>query len=252
MPITRHATVHSMSQRLSAIVMDLDGTLIDSAPDLHAAANALLIENGCEPLSLAAVTGMIGDGMGKLVERAFKAAGRPIDASERPTLLRRFREHYEGPGCAHLTRPYPEVAETLAALRQAGLRIGVCTNKAETAAVAVLDRLDLSRFLDAVVGGDEVPAQKPDPGHVLAVLARLDVPAARAVMVGDGPNDIAAGAAAGLPVVAVSWGYTLGVPPRELGADLIINRFGDLPAALDRLAEMRSAATEAASATPAV
>ena len=178
---------------------------------------------------------MIGDGMAKLVERAFAAAGRPAASGDLPDLLRRFREIYEGPDRPRLTRVYPDVVETLRRLRGEGVALAVCTNKAETAAVAILDELGLTCLLDAVVGGDRVPAQKPDPAHILATLDRIGADRSRAAMVGDSPNDIAAGLAAGLPVVAVSWGYT-NVAPADLGADCLIDRFADLPAALERLA----------------
>lgn len=227
-----------MTRRFSAIVLDLDGTLIDSAPDLQAAACALLREEELPEPTLAAVTGMIGDGMGKLVERAFAGAGRPLAPGELPGRLRRFREFYEGPDSPHLTAVYPGVAETLARLRADGVKLGVCTNKAEAAAVAILDELGLAPLLDVVVGGDRVPAQKPDPAHIHATLDRLGVSPGEAAMVGDSPNDIAAGIAAGLPVVAVSWGYT-SVAPADLGAGCVIDRFADLPAALDRLAALK-------------
>ena len=224
-----------MTKRFTAIVLDLDGTLIDSAPDLHAAVSALLAEEGLPAPTLAAVTGMIGDGMAKLVERAFVAAGRPPSRDALPDLLRRFRAFYEGPDRPRLTRVYPDVAETLRRLRAEGVSLAVCTNKAEAAAVAILDELGLADLLDAVVGGDRVPAQKPDPAHILATLDRIGADRSTAAMVGDSPNDIAAGLAAGLPVVAVSWGYT-NVAPADLGAHCLIDRFADLPAALDRLA----------------
>lgn len=223
-----------MPDRITAIVLDLDGTLIDSAPDLHAAVSALLAEEGLPVPTLAAVTAMIGDGMAKLVERAFAGSGRPLGAGELPEMLRRFRAFYEGPDRPRLTRVYPDVAETLATLRAQGVLLGVCTNKAEAAATAILDELGLASLLDAVVGGDKVTAQKPDPAHILATLDRMGCGRSGAAMVGDSPNDIAAGLAAGLPVVAVSWGYTT-VAPADLGADRVIERFGDLPRALASL-----------------
>src|SRR3546814_7113486 len=151
-----------MSSRFTAIVLDLDGTLIDSAPDLHAATVALLMEEELPPPSLAAVTAMIGDGMAKLVERAFAAAGRPTTPTETSLLLRRFREYYEGPGRPRLTRVYPGVHATLERLRRNGLRLGVCTDKVETAATALLEDLGIARLVDVVVGGATVPAQRSE------------------------------------------------------------------------------------------
>ncbi|MFN4090247.1 MAG: phosphoglycolate phosphatase [Alphaproteobacteria bacterium] len=221
-------------QPIRALVLDLDGTLIDSAPDLHAAVAKLLGEEGLDPPGLMAVTAMIGDGMAKLVERAFAAVGRPVERDALPALVQRFRVHYEGPGRTRLTRVYPDVPETLALLRGRGVRLGVCTNKAEAAAVSILAELGLADLLDAVVGGDTAPAQKPDPAHVHATIARMGADPAFTAMVGDSPNDVAAGLAAGLPVVAVAWGYTT-VSPDRLGAAVVLRRFGELPGALDRL-----------------
>lgn len=220
-----------MQQTIEGLVLDLDGTLIDSAPDLHAAANILLAEAGREPLSLPAVVGMIGDGMPMLVERAFAATGAPPAEADMPHLARRFLEIYQDPSRDHLTRVYPGVPETLDRLRHEGLRLAVCTNKMEEAAVAVLRDLGLADRLDAVVGSDRVPARKPDPAHVLAALERIAVSAGRAALVGDGPNDVAAARGAGLPVVILSYGYSR-APADQLGADRVIDRFCDLPAAL--------------------
>lgn len=220
-----------MPERIEGLVLDLDGTLIDSAPDLHAAANVLLAEAGRAPLSLPAVIGMIGDGMPMLIERAFAATGAPPAAADMPHLARRFLEIYQDPSRDHLTRVYPGVPETLDRLRREGLRLAVCTNKMEAAAVAVLRGLGLADRFDAVVGSDRVPARKPDPAHVLAALERIAVSPRRAALVGDGPNDVAAARGAGLPVVILSYGYSR-VPADRLGADRVIDRFCDLPAAL--------------------
>ena len=223
-----------MPQTIEGLVFDLDGTLIDSAPDLHVAANLLLAEAGRAPLSLPAVIGMIGDGMPALIERAFAATGSPPAGADMRHLARRFLEIYQDPSRDHLTRVYPGVPETLDRLRRGGLRLAVCTNKMEAAAVAVLRDLGLADRFDAVVGSDRVPARKPDPAHVLAALERIAVPPSRAAMVGDGPNDVAAARGAGLPVVILSYGYSR-VPAERLGADRVIARFSDLPAALASL-----------------
>lgn len=228
-----------MSHFFHGLVLDLDGTLIDSAPDLHAATNLLLAEAGRPPLSLPAVTAMIGDGVATLIERAFAATGAPPAAADMPRLTRRFLDAYQDPAREHLTRAYPGVAETLDRLRAAGLRLAVCTNKIEAAAVAALREVGLADLLDAIVGSDTVPARKPDPAHVRAALDRIGVAPDRAAMVGDGPNDVAAARAAGLPVLLVSYGYGR-APVAALGADRVIERFADLPAALDTLGRARA------------
>jgi phosphoglycolate phosphatase len=214
-----------------AILFDLDGTLVDSLPDLAAAVNALLAEEGRPPLPLPALAGMIGDGTAALLRRALAASG--IEDAPFAPLLQRFLALYEA-GAIRLTRPYPGVPEGLATLAAAGCRLGLCTNKPEHATRTVLQGLGLDRFFDAVIGGDTVGALKPDPAPLLAALARLEVPPTRAAMVGDHRNDIMAAKSTGAAAVLARYGYgsaTLG----DAAADAQIDRFADLPAALARL-----------------
>ncbi len=213
----------------AAIVFDLDGTLIDSLPDIAAAANRMLEAEGRAPLSPDEVRPMIGDGAGQLVERVFAARGGLPGPALEP-YLHRFLAEYE-PRSAELTRPFPGVAETLAGLKAAGCRLGLATNKPSGATAEVLAAFGLDGLFDAVIGGDDAPALKPDPRHVTAVLDLLGLTAAEAAFVGDSPNDIAAAHAAGLPCVLVSFGYTR-VPVHALGAEAVIDHFRDLPAAL--------------------
>jgi phosphoglycolate phosphatase len=216
--------------RDSLLVFDLDGTLIDSVPDLHAAINRMLQERGRQPLSLAEVKPMVGDGGPTLVARALAAAGGdPSDA----TALRRFLELYEA-APARLTRPYPQVPETLAALRRAGYRTAICTNKPQRATLVVLRALGLLPLFDAIAGGDRFAVRKPDPGHLLGILRELGADPRRAVMIGDNEHDAAAARAAGLPVVLMRYGYAR-ISPESLGADALLDRFADLPATLERL-----------------
>lgn len=217
--------------RFQAILFDLDGTLIDSVPDLQHAINGLLAEEGRRPLELFEVIAMVGDGAGALVERAFRATGPALD--DPAPFVRRYLERYEG-AIARLTRPYPGVPETLEGLRRRGHRLAVVTNKPHGATMDVLGKLELLAFFDAVVGAEDTLARKPDPAPVLAALGRLSVPPDRAVMVGDHHNDIACARSAGVPTVAVAWGYTRG-RPEDLGADLLIRAFPELPHALERL-----------------
>ncbi len=218
---------------ITSVVFDLDGTLIDSAPDLRTALNRLLAAEGRRPLALPEVAAMIGDGAAKLVERAFAATGEAAGAANRE-LTRRFVALYVA-HAADETRPVEGVPETLAALRSAGLKLGICTNKPERATWTVLQALDLDAYFAAVIGGDSVPgAQKPDPAMVFAVLGRLGADPSRAVMVGDSGNDVAAARAAGLPVIVRAGGYTA-VPAAALGADLVIDDFADLPASIAAL-----------------
>ena len=217
------------------VVFDLDGTLVDSAPDLRVAINKLLGEEDRRALSLDEVIGMIGDGAVKLVERAFAATGGRPDAESPRQLTSRFLAFYEG-HATESTRPYPGVRETLALLREQRWSLGICTNKPERATLEVLRNLGLDRYFGAIVGGDSIAGvKKPDPRLLLAVIEGLGAAPAEAVMVGDNANDVHAARAAGVPVIVRSGGYTR-VPTSHLGADAVIDAFCELPAALDRLA----------------
>lgn len=170
---------------------------------------------------------MIGDGAAKLVERGFTATGglpAPL-----PALVERFLAIYE-PRIAETSCPFPGVVTTLERLREAGLRLGVCTNKPDEATRRLLEALDLTRFFTAVSGGD-VPARKPDARHLLGVVTQLNSTPARSLMIGDSMNDVASARNAGVAVVVVSFGYTI-TPAAQLGADALIDRFEALPGLL--------------------
>jgi phosphoglycolate phosphatase len=213
------------------LVFDLDGTLIDSAPDLRAALNEMLRERGRAPLPLAQVRQMIGDGAAALVARALAASG--ADPAEAVPALRRFLQLYEA-DAVRLTRPYPGVPETLAGLRRRGYRTAICTNKPGHATHTVLEGLGLSSLFDGIAGGDRFAVKKPDPGHLLGLIGALGGAANRAAMIGDGENDAAAAHGAGVPLVLMRYGYARG-DPASLAADALLDRFDDLPAALDCL-----------------
>ncbi len=222
------------ASRFKAVLFDLDGTLVDSAPDLHAAANKLLLEEGRRPVSLEEITMMIGDGVPKLVERAFEATGDAIGEGALDPLVRRYLAHYE-PHSADLTVPFPGGLACLKRLKEAGYALAVCTNKPYAATMEILDSLGISRHLSAVIGGDTLPGiKKPDPRHLLAAVEKLGVGADETVMVGDNANDVNAAKGAGLPVVVCRFGYTKG-PAEDLGGDVIIEHFDDLPAAFGDL-----------------
>lgn len=215
----------------SAVLFDLDGTLIDSVPDLAEALSALLVEHGRDPLQAPAVRRMIGQGARVLIERAWGATGEPLEPDRLEPLYRRFVELYT-PISAVRTRPYPEVVETLEGL-SAAHPLAVVTNKPERQARIVLDALGLSRWFGAVVGGDTLEVRKPDPEPLRLALRQLGH-AGPAVMVGDSTADVRAAAAAGLPCIAVTWGYA-DVPVEELGAQTLVGRFGEIPERLARL-----------------
>jgi phosphoglycolate phosphatase len=214
------------------LLFDLDGTLVDSAPDLQAAINALLRELGRPPLAIEQVRRMIGDGAPKLVERALAAAGAP-DAPLAP-CLDRFLGFYEAEPTAR-TRVHPGVRETLDRLFRDGYRMAICTNKPERATRLVLSDLGIDGPFTVVIGGDTLPVRKPDPRHLLGALRALGrTDPGAAVMIGDNENDAAAARAAGLRLILMRYGYAR-VPLAEIGADIELDRFDQLPDALERL-----------------
>lgn len=220
-----------MAGARNALIFDLDGTLVDSAPDLHRALNAVLAEQGRAPVSLAGIRAMVGDGAAKLVERGFAETGAPCPAAALPGLVDRFLVHYRAGGHM-LTTAFPGVAATLAELRSRGCQLGICTNKPYMPTMEILAALGLTGLFGAVTGGDSLPVRKPHPGHLLGTLDLLHATADAAVMIGDSANDVAVARAAGVPAVVVSYGYTQ-VPPAELGGDVLIDAFADLIGWLD-------------------
>jgi len=213
------------------LVFDLDGTLVDSVPDLRAALNQMLRERGHRSLSSAQVKLMVGDGVLPLVARALAASG--ADPSEARAALPRFLEIYEA-NAAQLTRPYPGVPETLTALRRRGYRAAICTNKPQRATIAVLQGVGLLQLFDGIAGGDHFAVRKPDPGHLLGLISELGANPAASAMIGDNENDAAAARIAAVPFVLMRYGYAR-VDPDSLAAEAFLDRFSELPAALDRL-----------------
>ena len=215
-----------------ALVLDLDGTLIDSAADLAESVNRLLQDLDRPALSVEAVRAMIGDGLGMLAYRALTATGAPPAKDELPDYTSRLLKHYLDPAREPRTVVYTGVFETLTAMRRGNVRLGLCTNKAQAATELVLKKTGLDGLMDCAVGFELTPEPKPHPAHVQAALTHLGGPA-RAVMVGDSANDLKAGKAAGLPVILVTYGY--GTPEALAAADATIATFAELPAALARL-----------------
>ena len=237
--------MHKTSRDAPILLCDLDGTLVDSLPDLAAAIGELLAIEGRPGLALEAVAAMVGDGVPKLIERAMAATGGAPAKAALAALVARYMPIYEA-RMTELTRPYPGAIETLKALKAAGWRLAVCTNKPEAPSRAILAELGFEGLFEAVSGGDSLPVKKPDPGHLLGLLEELGAaPGAamgeamgaamgEAVMLGDSANDVLAARAAGLPVIAFDHGYG-GTPARKLGADRVIESYDELPAALAAL-----------------
>ncbi|KQV58466.1 MULTISPECIES: HAD-IA family hydrolase [unclassified Caulobacter] len=213
----------------ATIAFDLDGTLVDTAPDLVGALNTILAQETLPPLPFDEVRLMVGRGARALLERGFAAAGAPLGADRAPTLVERFIAVYLD-RIADQSAPFPGVIDVLTELKAAGAKLVVCTNKLTNLSVALLDAVGLTPFFDAVVGADLAPAAKPDGRHVAAAIAAAGGDPARAVMIGDSVNDALGARNASVPCVLVSFGYTED-PVETLGADLVIHSFLDVPRA---------------------
>ncbi|TCS61604.1 phosphoglycolate phosphatase [Varunaivibrio sulfuroxidans] len=218
---------------LKAVLFDLDGTLIDSAPDLHGAANHMLTALGRREVSLREVQMMIGDGVPMLVQRCFAATGDTPDADALAEHTRRYVEYYE-PRSTVLTALYPGATDALAALKDRGVGLAICTNKVGGATMEILAKLGIDHYFDCVIAGDTLPGiKKPDPRHLGAALERLETTAENAVMIGDNANDVIAAHGANLPIVLLGHGYTK-IPVHELGGEAVIDHFDQLPQVLRR------------------
>jgi len=219
---------------VDAIAFDLDGTLINSVPDVRAAINRLLVSEGRSEISLEQTLSLVGQGARVMMEQAMTLGG----VAPAPDALDRIVETYIGfykDHPADLTTIYPGVVEVLESLAARGIPMAICSNKPFVMTKLVLKTLGLDQYFDAVTGGDNVPHRKPDGRHVIHTLDLMGGRHTHAVMVGDSETDVDAGKDAGLPVVAVTYGYTH-VAVADLGADVLIDRFSDLPDALDTLA----------------
>ena len=208
---------------ISAALLDLDGTLLDTAPDLAQAANATLAELGLRRLPEASVRDFIGQGIAVLVHRCLEAStGRAPDEKLLESALARFAAHYERVNGSAST-PYAGVREGLAAMRAGGLRLACVTNKAARYAVPLLAACALDAYFDAVVTSDQAGSRKPAPGPFLVACGRLDVAPHEAAAIGDSANDAQGARAAGCaPVLLVPYGYREGRDIRSIECDGIV------------------------------
>ncbi|HEX2759133.1 MAG TPA: HAD-IA family hydrolase [Rhizomicrobium sp.] len=211
-----------------ALIFDLDGTLADTAPDLLGATNAVLAARGRPLLDLAHLRHMVGFGARALIGQAMEASGTPVTDEEMPPLVEIFLDHYR----AHIadgTRLFPGVPETLAALKDRGARLGVLTNKPQELTDLLLPRLGLEDMFAAVYGAGRKAYTKPDPRIFHEVVA--DAGGGPGVMIGDSITDLNTARAAEAPCILFSYGFTP-VPAADLGADLVLDDFAELPRAL--------------------
>lgn len=221
-----------MNEKIGTLVFDLDGTLVDSVPDLAGALDGLMSEKGLEAIGVAATRKLIGHGIPNLVGSALALRGVEWHGEQGMADVGRFKEIYSG-RLSRETRPYRDVAETLSLLAAAGWRMAVCTNKPERFARTILRDLGLDAYFPVVAGPDTFGVGKPDPRH-LTETAKAAGGGGPIIFVGDSEVDIATAKAAGLPVIALSYGYAKArLDP--LSPDALIDRFADIPAALDAI-----------------
>jgi phosphoglycolate phosphatase len=210
------------------LVLDLDGTITDSLPDIAAALNRSLARHGKDPLPLEQVRPMVGDGVAQLFLRGYAARGLTPSPEDMKEGLADYTAH-----STDGTYLYPGALAAMRALKEAGWRLAVCTNKPDAPARILLDHVGVLPLLDAVGAGDSFPVKKPDPDHIRFTLRAAGAEMEEAVMIGDHHNDVAAGKGAGLPTIYAAWGYG----PREVGAeaDAVAESFADVPALCEQL-----------------
>ena len=214
------------------LLLDLDGTLVDSVPDLAAAVNRLMRSRGLPEFSNQDVAAMVGDGIAILTSRAFAAHNLQPDANAVDDLASDYAIHV-----AVHSRLYPGVPDTLAGLVGQGWRLAICTNKPEPAARKLLEAVGLISLFAAIGGGDSFPVRKPDPGHLLATLASAGGQPDSCLILGDHRNDVMAAAGAGVPSIFAAWGY--GSLDMAAGSAGIAHNIQEAAAIANRLLPLR-------------
>src|SRR5438270_6957487 len=222
------------------LVFDLDGTLVDTAPDLINALNFVLDREGLPPVRRASARNMIGAGARKLIERGLELEGRSASVEDVTRLTSDFIDHYAA-HIADVSRPFEGVESALDDLQSIGYRFAVCTNKLEWLSKLLLDQLGLSSRFSAICGADTFGVSKPDPAILRQTVARAGGELSTAIMVGDAGTDIGVARRARVPVIGVGFGYT-DVPIADLKPDRLIHNMGELPAAVEALMLQRNSA----------
>jgi len=221
---------------MKTLIFDLDGTLIDSVPDISASLNRAFTGEGLAPIAIERVKVLISLGARAMVEQAARESGCGPNTNF-DDLRDLFLSEYKARPIEN-TVVYPGVFDVLDKLKADGVLLGICTNKPKKTASTVIPALGLDGYFSATLYSDSQPYKKPDPRHVHDVIDLLGGDAAEAVFIGDSEIDLAAAHNADLPIVLVSYGYSL-APPHELEADVLINHFSDLPNALDEISQQQ-------------
>ncbi|WP_295191203.1 HAD-IA family hydrolase [uncultured Brevundimonas sp.] len=213
------------------IAFDLDGTLVDSAPDLIGTLNRMLVEEGLPAVPMESASTLIGSGARALLVHGFEAAGAPVERAKSDELFERFLVDY----AAHIadgSQPFEGVVETLERLSERGAILVVATNKRSDLSELLLGKLDLTRHFAAIVGPDRVSARKPSGAHLKEAVAIAGGDPERAIMVGDAAPDADAASDAGMPCILTTFGFTP-TPVEDLGGDVLIDALEDVEEAID-------------------
>jgi phosphoglycolate phosphatase len=211
---------------IRAVLLDLDGTLLDTAPEVAAAANAMLADQGLAPLPASTVRDFIGRGIPHLVERCLQAAGESLPCARLESALASFGAHYRRLNGSS-SAPFPGVLDALVRMRGSGVRLACVTNKAAAFTAPLLEKTGLVPFFDAVVTADQVGTRKPHPGPFLHACRMLSVAPPEAAVIGDSANDAQAARAAGCRVLLVSYGYSEGRDVRTFDSDGVVASLGE-------------------------
>ncbi|MEM1371418.1 MAG: HAD family hydrolase [Pseudomonadota bacterium] len=223
----------------TTIVFDLDGTLIDTAPDLIAAADHALVQANYERSEAERLRPWISFGARRMIVEALAMQNATATGTQLDTLHDVFLTHYEA-NIAASSRPFAGAVPLLYALKQDGATLAICTNKREQLATSLLSQLGLKSLFKAVVGRDTLPVCKPDPAHLLQTIARANGSPTQAIMIGDSKTDVDTARNAGVPVIGVTFGYT-DTPMAQLAPDRLIASFGEALQAITDLVQQQRA-----------
>jgi phosphoglycolate phosphatase len=213
-----------------AIIFDLDGTLVDTAPDLINTLNHILEQENHPPAPEPLMRTMISEGARAMLVKGFELAGEQKSAEQFDELTRRFIAHYAD-NIVHSSRPFEGVIKALDRLASNGHAMAICTNKTERLAKKLIESLAMDDYFRAIIGADTLEVKKPHPGHIWGTIEAIGASRDHAVMIGDSETDIRAAQAANIPVIAVNFGYSI-EPVESFNPDAVLSTYDDLPAAL--------------------
>ncbi|MBL4854949.1 MAG: HAD-IA family hydrolase [Robiginitomaculum sp.] len=220
--------MHDSILKNISITFDLDGTLVDTAPDLVRVLNEVIAPDGLKPVAVDDARSLIGFGSMAMIRQAYDNAGRDLAEDHAKSVQQKFLNLY-AQDLTQVSTAYPGVPEVLAQLKRAGARLSVCTNKPGAMARPLLEQLGLSHFFDRIIGSEDTAAHKPSPEHIFTAVGHRG--SGQIIMIGDGAPDVYAARAAKVPVVLMSYGYSP-ISVHTFGADAILRSFRDLPSAL--------------------